>query len=1137
MTAPLLRSPLSSPTFAGALLAALLAGPASAQVVATDALLGHDHDLRLGDAGLPDFTPAPYVLDAELTDWSFGMRQSNFPPEVLCQRRGDASPQPANLGTLSPQVMAALALAGADGTTAYQVVVNNAGPPPNPVLEFSRVHCGDASPVSLGSVTAGPASALGDVDPLFLNRTVGIAGPGGRVCFTMRERAGEDVLGCFLPEASPIGVERWLTPARLDAALTPAGGFLAAYPALSDYTRVGWTIRSVAFVPDGRAFALVTLTWRHKTSAGVTWARQFLVTQASAASSVVPRTRALDASQFAGQALPTREDFEHPAFRAQRLFFHAPTNTVLAWPRSGLNLVSDLKAVGFPLLGGQDFGVFDVASEGQGRLDLTWEIAATSVDPRVHPTQQTAQCFTAAGQLLCGFLEHFGNGTDAARWRTVQLDRLGADFDRDGLTGAQELAAGTSDFDSDSDDDGASDGEEVELAHSDPRDAGSGATARPPSDVGYGYTTFIQERLPLRTVDLNPLESRLVCGDGRCVDRAGRVVFATDAGRALFVSPSGATVVWRASDGLYVQPLDGGAQRLLTTAQLNAQVGTTADRFAVSDDGRIFPLGGATPVVLQGGQVRQLWSSADACLGPRPVCVDGGRPFDPVVGARVLAWDAPRDRLLLAFQSRLDTRVLALSLDGGTLSVLRRGLDLPPAIVSETIGGQLSLYHSGAVLSALSQLGSGAFFGDWGLGSGLVTASAGALPLDRGSLDTPHGAGWSGAALTNDPFDTDAFDGVNELVPMRTAIEPGDLLTWWGGLGHASAPTVVPVHLAKVGRRGGLVRLAPGLSGFLSPTALSRAPGGALCAVAKETVGGAPVLVEFLAPGADGVPRQRRTQAVPGVVDCAYSADGVLHFLADAPLRLGRIEGGAVTKELSLTGTGQPLHLTPAVGGGWYVTSRDEALRCVDATLTTAAQSTLQLLALAPSKSGALWGLARGGALLRLNPDGLCSARVGVEETGASLSVLESKRLGATVTALAGNVAERADGRVVLQGTAWTDPAGQVPGALLYFFNPETRKTGFLNAEDLSGGLAVVPGADWCDPWGEGLSASEQTCLAAPTGVPPRPMDTMDASTPTDGGMPPGPAPKGCGCGAAPLPLGWAMLLLMATRLRRRHAE
>jgi len=1117
-----------------ALLLGLFSRLAFAQVIAADAILGHEHTLRLADAGLADFTPAPFVLDAALTDWSFGMRQSNFPPEVLCQRRSDASPQPANLGTLSPQVMAGLVLAGADGTTAYQVVVNNAGAPPNPVLEFSRVHCGDASAVSLGAVTAGPGSAVGDVDPLFLNRAVGLAGPGARVCFTLRERTGEDVLGCFLPESSPIGVERWVTPAQLDAALTPSGGFLAAYPALADYTRVGWTIRSATFVPDGRVFALVTLTWKHKSSAGVTWARQWVVTQAAAGAPIRARSRALDASQFAGQPLPTREDFEHPAFRAQRLFFHPPTNTVLAWPRSGLNLVYDLKAVGFPLLGGQDFGVFDVASEGQGRFDITWEVASTSVDPRVHPTQQLAQCFTAAGQLVCGFYEHFSNGTDGARWRRLEFDRAGADFDRDGLTGAQEQAAGTSDFDADSDDDGASDGEEVELAHSDPRDAGSGATSRTPEGLGYGYTSFIQERLPLRTVDLNPVESRLVCGDGRCVDRAGRVVFSSDAGRPLYASPSGTTFAWRAADGLYTQSLDAGPRRLLTAAQVNAELGPSANRFALADDGRIFPLGGALPVVIEGGQVRTLWRPSDACLGQRQGCLDGGRPFDDVVGTRVLAWDAPRDRLLFSFQSKLDQRVLALTLDGGTLSVLRRGVDLPAAIVSETIGGQLSLYHSGAVLGSLSQLGSGAFFGDWGLGSGLLSASAAPLPLDRGTLETPHGAGWAGAALTNDPFDTDAFDGVNELVPMRTAVEPGDLLTWWGGLGHQSAPTTVAVHLAKVGRRGGLVRLAPGLSGFLSPTALARAPGGALCAVAKETVGGPAVLVEFLAPGGDGVPRQKKTYAIPGVVGCAYAPDGTLHFLAAAPLRLGRIQGDAVGQELTLGGDGVPLHVSPAVGGGWYVTSRDAPVRCIGADLASSTQSTLEVLALAPSKSGALWGIARGGALLRLNPEGLCSARVGVENTGASLSALESKRLGVSVTALAANVAERADGRVVLQGTAWTDPSGQVPGALLYFFDPETKRSGLLNSEDLSGGLVVVPGADWCDPWGEGLPASEQTCLIAPTGVPARPADASDASTPVDGGTSPGPSPSGCGCGSAPSAALWALAILLGGVCRRR---
>jgi hypothetical protein len=1113
-----------------------LSRAAVAQAVSTDALLGHEHALRLGDAGFADFTPAPFALDAELTDWSFGTLQSNFPTEVLCQRQGDVSPRSANLGTLSSQVVAGFALAGPDGATAYRVVVNNAGPPPNPVLEFAKVHCGDAARTELGAVTAGPATALGDINPLFLDRKVGLAGPGGRVCFPLRERAGEDVLGCFLPEAAPIGVERWLTPAQLDAALAPPGGFAAAFPVLADYTRVGWTMSSAVFVPDGRVFALVTLTWRHATSAGVTWARQWLVTQASAGAPVLARTRALDASQFAGQALPTREDFEHPAFRAQRLFFHPPTNTVLAWPRGGLNLVYDLKAVGFPLLGGQDFGVFDVASEGQGRLDVTWEVASTAVDPRVHPTQQFAQCFVAGGQLLCGFFEHFSNGSDAARWRTLLLDRSGADFDRDGLTGAQELAAGTSDFDADSDDDGAGDGEEVESARTDPRDAGSGAASSPGAGIGFGYTNFIQERLPLRTVDLNPVESRLLCGEGRCVDRAGRVVFSSDAGRPLFVDPSGTTFVWRSPDGLYSQRLDGGATRLLTAAELAAQVGASVDRFAVSDDGRVFPLGGAVPVVLEGGQVRQLWDPADACQAPRQVCVDGGRPFDAVVGARVLAWDAPRERLLLAFQSKLDQRVLALSLDGGTVSVLRRGLELPPNIVSETIGGQLSLYHSGALPSALTQLGSGAFFGDWGLGSGLFTGSVRALPLDRGSLETPHGAGWAGAAVTNDPFDTDAFDGVNELVPMRAVLEPGDVLTWWGGLGHAAAPTVVPVHLAKVGRRGGLLRFKPGLPGFLSPTALARAPGGALCAVARESVGGPAVLFEFLAPGADGVPTQRVTRAVDGVVDCAYSADGVLHFLADSPLRLGRIEGGAVVKELSLSGAGQPAHLVPAVDGGWYVTLRDAPLRCVDADLGTAEPSTLSVLALAPSKSGALWAIGGGGELLRLNPDGLCSSRVGVEATGASLSALESARLGARVTALAANVAERADGRVVLQGTAWTDPAGQVPGALLYFFNPETKKTGLLNYDDLSGGLAVVPGADWCDPWGEGLPPAEQTCLVAPTGVPPRPVEALDSGVPgSDAGATPGPAPQGCGCASAPFSWAWLVFVLPGLLRGRRR--
>jgi uncharacterized protein (TIGR03382 family) len=241
-------------------------------------------------------------------------------------------------------------------------------------------------------------------------------------------------------------------------------------------------------------------------------------------------------------------------------------------------------------------------------------------------------------------------------------------------------------------------------------------------------------------------------------------------------------------------------------------------------------------------------------------------------------------------------------------------------------------------------------------------------------------------------------------------------------------------------------------------------------------------------------------------------------------------------KELSLSGAGQPGHLVPAAGGGWYVTLRDAPLRCVDATLEGVESSSLAVLALAPSKSGALWAIGGGGELLRVNPDGLCSSRVGVEATGASVSALESARLGARVTALAANVAERADGRVVLQGTAWTDPAGQVPGALLYFFNPETKKTGLLNYDDLSAGLAVVPGADWCDPWGEGLPPSEQTCLVAPTGVPPRPEEAPDSGVPgSDAGTTPGPSPQGCGCASAPFSWAWLVFVLPGLLRGRRR--
>jgi hypothetical protein len=212
----------------------------------------------------------------------------------------------------------------------------------------------------------------------------------------------------------------------------------------------------------------------------------------------------------------------------------------------------------------------------------------------------------------------------------------------------------------------------------------------------------------------------------------------------------------------------------------------------------------------------------------------------------------------------------------------------------------------------------------------------------------------------------------------------------------------------------------------------------------------------------------------------------------------------------------------------------------VDAALETTAASSLELLALAPSRTGALWAVAGGGALLRLNPEGLCSSRVGLAATGASLSALESARLGVSITALGANVAERGDGRVVLQGTRWTDPHGQQPGSLLYFYNPETGRAGLLNGEDLFGGLAAVPDAGWCDPWGEGLSEPEQTCLTSPADLPARPAGSEpDASVPDAGGADGGttpvpPRPTGCGCGEAPSgALALAAALAAAGRRRR----
>jgi hypothetical protein len=1118
------------------LLVLIVSGMALAQPIHRDALVGHDHTLRVLDAGFPSDGMMPFALDEALTDWSFGQVQSNFPTEVLCQRSDEASPHSANLGSLAPNVYVALAFGGPDGATAYRVAVNNAGPPTHPVLELAKARCGDAQSTTLESVTAGPGTALGDILPQFLGSSIGARGPDGRVCFVFRERSGQDVLGCLTPDATPVGVERWLTAAQLDLALTPDGGFEAAFPALADYTRVGYATRAPVFVPDGRVFALVTLTWAHRTSPGVTWARQWLVTQASASAPIVSRTPPLDVSQFAGQVLPPRRDFESPAFKAQRLFFHPATNTVLAWPLAGLELLLDIKELGFPLLGGLAFGVFDVASPGSGHLDLTWEVARYGRDARVHPAQQTASCQVAGGQLRCGFVEYAGGAT-VPHWKTLELDRAEADFDSDGLTGAHELAAGTSDFVADSDDDGASDGEEVELAATDPRDAGSGATARPRGSVGYGYSTLIQDRLPLRTVDLNPLESRVLCGAGRCVDRRGRTVFSHDAGTPLFADATGTVFAWRDSQGLKRQRLDAGAELVVPLAQYFAAVGLGADRLAVSSDGRLFPLGGPVPAVVEGTGVRVLWDPTTACDPARTECVDGGRPFDEVHGARVLAWDPSRERLLVAFQSKLDQRILAVALDGG-VTVLRRGVELPPSIVSETIGGARSLYHSGAVPGALSQLGVEGFVGDWNIATGLLSGSAGLLPEpDRGMLFEAHGSGWAGAAVTNDAFDTDALDGVNELVPMSTALEPGDLLTWWGGLTQAGATSSVRVHLAKVGRRGALLRLPPGLADFQAPSALGRAPGGALCAVAKEAVGGPDVLFELLAPGPDGIPTRRERRAVSNPVDCAYAPDGSLHYLADGPPRVGRLSEGAVTQEIALEGGGLPRHLVIAPDGAFYVTRLGGPLACVAGDLSAATPSTLEVMALATSRTGALWALGSGGALLRLNPEGLCSSRVGMEPTGASLSVLESARLGTDVTALAANVVERADGRVVLQGTRWTDAHGQQAGSLLYFYNPESGTKGILNAEDFFGGVAAVPGARWCDPWGEGLREDEQHCLILPSGVPPRPDASTDASVsgPADAGPNESARPSGCGCQSAPLD-GLALLGLWASIRTLRKA-
>lgn len=411
--------------------------------------------------------------------------------------------------------------------------------------------------------------------------------PGGGQC-----GVGPEGIGCADFSAEPPRFEMWATAAGLAARL-PDGGFpqevLAASPSLDQEGEITYALRDAQVLPDHRIAAILTasLPSRPELRVFVNWVILIDLAEDTVEALLEPDIQTLGASTIYEQPLGSADsvhyDAEWHALWVGRVFRWQPSSFVLSIEDVGT--VDDVVTLGRTGMGYRIVPLDDPGDRRSGYFDMT--NAMMWLNPCENDRQEDCVPF---GRLVFSGVSDRAGGV----WfkpglnffpRALVFDRDAVDLDGDGLLRGEEVALGTSDFDVDSDDDGAFDHLEI-LVGRDPTTPDSppaeakrilpselleGVPGPGPSDVTVGYSYAVDA--PYCEYGQRSSEGRR----GRCLDLAGRVLAEWITDNALdtpIVSADGTFVLINRMGGLYQIDLATGEESLwISAADLHAQIG------------------------------------------------------------------------------------------------------------------------------------------------------------------------------------------------------------------------------------------------------------------------------------------------------------------------------------------------------------------------------------------------------------------------------------------------------------------------------------------------------------------------------------------------------------------------------------
>ncbi len=965
----------------------------------------------------------------------------------------------------------------ADGTGVEAAFVPAQLDLPGTNFERVRVFRFDCTMLSFdGQGGTGGRRVGGDIrandDPLFA-RTFGTTfikrGP-NTFCFATSGVVCIDLSG-ETPSATQI-----VTPSALDALIEPAhiDWVQGISPIVQD-----WWLTSLMSLPDGRVYFIADFEYGSNVRA--TKRLRYIVERRADGT--------LDA-RF-GPVMQSIGSFGlTPLETAGQLLYHAGLDALLAWPVTRNEFSWTSWYQGLAGWEGYGFRVLPVGAPGAKDLGSGYLGLSVPLSPLLERCVDAGGACSPLGavifdgKLLVSVKASGNPNTLDAEIYEVYFDKDRLDLDDDGLSAAEERGVGTSDTQPDSDFGATPDGIEVHVSETDATSA-RGEPSRTRADPPFGMVSYvpsplIQKKLPALDYDamqpLSTLTSGIagpMCMGGACYGPGGDVVFRypadrTDTGLAV-VSFDGTFIMLDTPAGLVRFWFDDGREELaVTRAAFDGFVPTSqfTRKFIPIDGVRTWLISNgsdhperypATVALAEGDDITVIYDHArsqrDSGLrnaAGEPVADIGLNVFDTI---EILGWNDVTEQLHIGVYANWETYLLGVGADR-TVTVLSRARAL------KGINGEERAYLHGQLSFGPPELplyirpsGHGDFFTSGNVmepyGGFLPTGGTAHIvheretgqfqvtPLERVPL------GIWGDVVLEVVCCGYVEDGFFELVRYDQSVAPGDLLVLRpGGTGGSM--------LSRIGPRGGIADLWQSDSqDIVGIAGMDLAQDGSmrLC-VADE---GAGMLWELEPAGPRGAPEIiRYSEAVSGIVDCAYETDGTLRVLARDPARtLLRPAGDDFASLMpgdAMTPNPDPIELVRAPDGTLETRREDDGLRgkayLPDGRALTMGEGDFTLL-------------VEGGAAVGLPPLVFQNYL-----PGAGIGSAHAARVSFAV---------RPDGLVVVVSHhAEAKPPYAVLGRV-YAVDVADQGVHDLIAGSLGGGgglaIAMVPGGVGADPW------------------------------------------------------------------------